>query len=212
MTHIPPCLISGCIFIYNHHGDAIMRVEVILLSRLQSFQWGKSQSDKFPGWIIEENVQCNWEGLSTTSTSRDNPIHASETSSFKVLPEQVSNHSHYPPPPLLNSAVPVGESRILSTLLILRLVTSLAVHHALLYAVLGEMKEPAGQGGGFSQENWGDIIVAETMPNGKQGKKIVKWGSIYKEQLDNHPEKHWELILEMASTYVGKKKAVGQSN
>jgi len=86
-----------------------------------------------------------------------------------------------------------------------------AVHRALLYAVSGEMKEPAGRSGGFSQENWGDITVAETMPNGKQGKKIVKRGSIYKERLDNRPENHWELILETASAYVGKKKGVSKA-
>lgn len=41
--------------------------------------------------------------------------------------------------------------------------------------------------------------------NGKLGKKIIKCGSIYKEQLDDQPAKHWDLILTMAAGYVGKK-------
>jgi len=75
------------------------------------------------------------------------------------------------------------------------------------------MKELSGRGGGFSQENWGDIMMENQGPglNGKSSKKIIKRGSIYKERLDDRPAKHWDLILTTAAGYVGKKKGVARA-
>ena len=76
------------------------------------------------------------------------------------------------------------------------------------------MKEPSGRGGGFLQENQGDIMMESQGLglNGKLGKKIIKHGSIYKEWLDDQPAKHWDLILIMVARYVRKKGVVRAIN
>jgi hypothetical protein len=70
---------------------------------------------------------------------------------------------------------------------------------------MGELKEPNGKEGDFSQENWGNYKA-----KGPGGEKTIERATIFKKRIDKLPVQHWEAIMAKAEEFVVKKKRVAE--
>jgi hypothetical protein len=59
LTHIPPGIASGSIFIDSKRRNVAFFAEIICLRRLEALERGNPQGDWFHAWIVKKEVEGN---------------------------------------------------------------------------------------------------------------------------------------------------------